>query len=298
MQNSSRRNLGTTNETRFLRPANMNTVTNFKAFVLMLAATFISFSAAGQRLHFGTNVVVPGGIIEFTAPLNGRALSEASRLRLGNATTHGAWFAPRALTNLLKPCPLLIVSVPSGGSAIRSLPAMTNCAFQEGWAVLAADGPKVGVNDDTLQYGWCILSSVLDQFTRTWPPAKQWPVACAGFSGGAKRSAAVGAAMTGDGWNVVGVFMGGCNEDYATLGMQLFHAGPRFQKVPFFLSNGASDSIANPQQATAVADSMRRSGFVNLKLATYSGGHRQHNEHLTEALRWFYPNTSARPVKN
>jgi len=258
----------------------MNTVT--KAIVLMLAATFIPISASAQRLHFGTNLVVPGQIIEFTAPLNGRP--QAAR---------GAWFAPRGLTNLLKPCPLLIVSVPSGSSAIRWLPAVTNCAFQEGWAVLAADGPKVGVSDDTIPYGWGILSSVLDQFTRTWPPARRWPVACAGFSGGAKRSATVAAAMTRDGWNVVGVFMGGCNEDYATLGIQLFQPGQRFLQVPFFLSNGANDPIANPQQATAVADSMRRSGFVNLKLATYTGGHRQHNEHLTEALHGFHPGARA-----
>ena len=272
----------------------MNTVTNFKAFVLMLAATFIPMSASAQRLHFGTNVVVPGEIIEFTAPLNARAHAEVSRLRLGNATTHGAWFAPRGLTNLLKPCPLLIVSVPSGGSAIRWLPAVTNSAFRDSWAVLAADGPKVGVNDDTIQYGWAMLSSVLDQFTRTWPPARRWPVACAGFSGGAKRSATVAAAMTRDGWNVVGVFMGGCNEDYATLGMQQYQPGQRFQQVPFFLSNGASDPIANPQSATAVADAMRRSGFVNLKLATYNGGHRQHNDHLTEALHWFGQSSGAR----
>jgi predicted esterase len=240
-----------------------------------------------SRLRFGTNLVVPGKVIEFTAPFNARAHMEAARLRLGSATARGAWVGPESLTNLLKPCPLLIVSVPSGGSAIGSMRGVTERALQEGWMVLAADGPKVEVNDDSIQFGWAMLSSVLDQFTRTWPPAKRWPVACAGFSGGAKRSAAVAAAMAHEGWRIVGVYMGGCNEDRATLGLQAFQPGSQFRQVPFFLSNGTSDPIANPEQGAAVAASMRRSGFQIIRLATYPDGHRPHLEHLTEALQWF-----------
>jgi predicted esterase len=247
----------------------------------------VPLCADAQRLHFGTNVVVPGKVIEFSAPLNGLGHIEVAQLRLLVAKARGAWVAPVGLTNLLKPRPLLIVSVPSGGSAIGWMPSITNEALQQGWAVLAADGPKVGMNDDSIQFGWAMLSSVLDQFTRTWPQAKQWPVACAGFSGGAKRSAAVAAAMVHDGWRVIGVFMGGCNEDRATLGLELFQPGPRFKQVPFFLSNGNSDPIANRQQGAAVAESMRRSGFQMLRLEAYDGGHRQHNEHLTQALEWF-----------
>jgi predicted esterase len=139
-----------------------------------------------------------------------------------------------------------------------------------------------------------MLSSVLDQFTRTWPQAKQWPVACAGFSGGAKRSAAVAAALSRDGWRVSGVFVGGCNEDYATLALQLFQPGQNFKQVPFFFSNGTSDPVANPKQAAAVAESMRRSGFQTIRLESYSGGHRQNNDHLSEALRWFQQAGGAR----
>jgi predicted esterase len=239
-----------------------------------------------QRLHFGTNLVVPGQSIHFSARFNAQGYLEASRAGVGGVA-RGAFVPPATLTNLLQPCPLLILSVPSGGSAIRWMPNVTNTALERGWAVLAADGPKVEVNDDTIQFGWGMLSSVLDQFTRTWPQAKQWPVACVGFSGGAKRSAAVGAAMTHDGWRVIGVFMGGCNEDRATLGLQLFLPGNAYKRVPFFLSNGTSDPIANPQHAAAVAASMRQSGFTTLRLETYEGGHRPSNDQLDLALSWF-----------
>ena len=250
-----------------------------------------------QELHFGTNVVTPGKVIEFTAPLNGRALTEVSRLRLGGAKARGAWMAPESLTNLLRPCPLLIASVPSGGSAIGWMRSITNRALKEGWAVLAADGPKVAANDDTIQLGCGMLSSALDQFARTWPQAKQWPVACAGFSGGAKRSAAVAAAMSRDGWRVIGVFMGGCNEDYTGIAQQLYQPGAHFKQVPFFLSNGTSDPIANPQHAAAVAESMRRNGFQTIRLESYPGGHRQNNDHLSEALQWFQQVGAARPQR-
>ena len=263
-------------------------------FLLLLV---VPLCGHAQQLHFGTNIVAAGKVIEFTAPLNGRALTEVSRLRLGGSKARGAWMAPEGLTNLLRPCPLLIASVPSGGSAIGWMRSITNRALKEGWAVLAADGPKVSVNDDTIPFGWAMLSSVLDQFVRTWPQAKQWPVACAGFSGGAKRSAAVAAAMSHDGWRVIGVFMGGCNEDYATLALQLFQPAQSFKQVPFFLSNGSSDPIANPQQAAAVAESMRRSGFQMIRLETYVGGHRQNSDHLSDALRWFQKVGPARPER-
>jgi len=261
-------------------------------FILILA--LCSSPASAQRLHFGTNAVLPGNIITFNAPLNGRARMETARLRMMLSTVQGALYVPAVLTNLARPCPLIIASVPSGGSAIRSMGALTNLAMTEGWAVLAADGPKVEVMEDTVEFGWGVLSSVLEQFARTWPPVRQWPVVCAGFSGGAKRSAAVAAAMTRDGWKVVGVFMGGCNEDRATLGLQMFQPGDRFKQVPFFLSNGGSDPIANPEHAAAVAASMRRSGFTRIRLESYEGGHRQNIEHLGLALHWFLP---ASPLK-
>ena len=160
--------------------------------------------------------------------------------------------------------------------------------------IFAAEGPRLDPNDDTIQWGWGILSSALDQFYRTWPPTRQWPVACVGFSGGAKRSAAVAAAMSHDGWRVIGVFMGGCNEDRATLGQQLFQPGNSFKGVPMFLSNGESDPIANPEQGAAVRDSMIRSGFTAVRLETYAGQHQLSQEHLREALRWFMRPTAPR----
>ena len=242
---------------------------------MRIAVLLVLFPLASmaQGLRFGTNVAAPGQIIHFAA-----------------RQAKGALVLPEGYTNLLRPGRLLVVSVPSGGSAISWLPSVTNVALSQGWAVLAADGPKVAVNDDTIQRGWSMLSSVLQEVARTWPQAKRWKVACAGFSGGAKRSAAVAAAMVKDGWRVAGVFMGGCNEDRATTGMSLFQPGPAFKNVPMFLSNGENDPIAGAEYGTRVRDSMARSGFSNVRLEHYPGEHRLNKEHLRDALIWFEQN--------
>jgi predicted esterase len=253
---------------------------------LHLSLLFSPVPAPAWPLHFGTNEISPHQIIHFTVPLNARARSEASRLGHGGEPARGVLVLPAGF-DLRKPCPLLIVSVPSGGSAIGMMRAYTNVALKEGWAVLAADGPRVAAEDDTIQLGWAMLSSVLDQATRTWPPMKQWPAACAGFSGGAKRSAAVGAAMAKENFRVIGIFMGGCNEDRATLGYQLFRPGDQFKNVPLFLSNGTQDPIANPQHAAVVRASMELNGFKRIRSETYEGSHGLDESQLRLALQWF-----------
>ena len=258
-----------------------------KDVLFWLSLLALPLKIGAQEIHYGTNLVEPGKVIEFLAPLNAQGLRVASSLPLTTTSARGAFVAPASFNNLLKPCPLLIVSVPSGGSAIHWLPSVTNAALSGGWAVLAADGPKVNAKDDTIQFGWAMLYSVLEEFHRTWPQSRQWPVACGGFSGGAKSSALVAAALVKLDYQVIGIFMGGCNEDLATLGLQLYQPGNRFKLVPIFLSNGNSDPIANPKHAATVAESLRRSGFQTLRLESYEGGHRQNNDHLVLALQWF-----------
>src|SRR5262245_8386701 len=107
----------------------------FTGFLLLLLPVF----PARGVLHFGTNEIPPGVLVEFRAALNGRAGAEAGRVRVPASFVRAALVLPQGFTNLLKPCPLLIVSVPSGGSALAGMRAMTNVALREGWAVLAAD---------------------------------------------------------------------------------------------------------------------------------------------------------------
>jgi len=244
-------------------------------------------------MWLGTNQVSPGRIVEFVVTPNARARMEAGQAHRVVNLLKGAVAVPEGF-NLIKPRPILIVSVPSGGSPIKAMAGYTNVALSAGWVLLAGEGPRIPAEEDSVQWGWGILSSAVDFMARNWPQTKAWPVACAGFSGGAKRSATVAAAMMKEGYNVIGVFMGGCNEDRVTLGLQMYQPGDRFKSVPLFLSNGNSDPIAGPQQAASVVAAMRRSGFISIRSETYDGGHRQNDSHLADALRWFKEPIGAR----
>jgi hypothetical protein len=270
-----------------------------KAFALVL---LIPISAFCQTLHFGTNLITPGVITEFSAPLNMKARYEVSRIKLQATHAQGALLLPEGF-DLRKPWPLLIVNVPSGGRSIPMMGAYTNVALSLGYAVLAADGPQVPQQLDSIQFGWSMLASVLEQMVRTWPQTKTWPMMPAGFSGGAKRAATVAAAMMHDRYRVGGIFVGGCNideslgEDRATFGFKQYQPGEAFKFVPIFLSNGRTDPIAGPERAAEVRSSMQNSGFRNVRAEIYDGGHQLNQENLKAALLWFKtPSKPSAPV--
>lgn len=185
--------------------------------------------------------------------------------------------------------PVLLITAPSGASAVSSLRSYTNVALAQGWVVAAVDGPKVPVESDNNLFAWGMISSLLDQLRRSWPESKFWPFACAGFSGGGKRAAMTAAQMVRQGDVVIGVFMGGCNDDRATDGYQVSRPGQAFLNVPFFLSNGTRDPIAGPAHAAEIKQSMERTGFRKIRLETYDDQHRLDTNQLKMALNWFRP---------
>ena len=255
------------------------------AKLLVLLALVPLFSAAQPV----TITNAPARIIELKVPASIAANTEATRagipgvLALKAAVALPAGFDPR------KTWPILLVTASSGGSAVQSLAAYTNVALAQGWVVAAVDGPKVYYKQDHSAFAWAMISSLLEQLRRSWPQSKQWPIAIAGFSGGAKRAAMTAANMTRQRDQVIGVFMGGDNEDRATTGLEVSWPGEKFLDVPMFISSGTRDPIAGPAFAMRVRDSMLQSGFRNVRLETYDGDHRLNTNHLRIALEWFRP---------
>ncbi len=252
----------------------------------------VAFSCGAAQ----TNLAVAPKHVDLVVPLTPMAAREAANAGQRVAGLKASVDLP-ANFDARHVWPVLLVCAPSGSSAVGSTRGYTNIALKQGWLVVAVDGPKVGVQQDNNVFAWAMISSLLNELRRNWPQSKQWPFAVAGFSGGSKRAAMVAAEMMQHGDSVIGLFMGGCNEDRATLGYQISHPGAAFLNVPMFLSNGSRDPIAGPSPAQVVKQSMEQTGFRRIRTETYDEGHKLDTNTLAMALEWFRPVPKVQPQR-
>lgn len=257
----------------------------------LAAESALPLQPASPRL--GTNELVSHRLLPFLAPLNAYARAQLGQIGIQTKVAQGAVVLPLGWDSG-EPVPILVVCSPSGSPAIPQMRGYTNAALAAGWAILAADGPQLPADRDTVLWNWGTVSSVLDYFQSAIPRVRAWPVAVAGFSGGAKRAACVAAAFAQARRPLLGVFMGGCNEDRATSGALLFTAGGAFQTTPMFLSNGTADPIAGPVHGASVRAQMERSGFSRIRADIYEGGHQLSTRQVSQALAWFEEQRAAR----
>lgn len=230
----------------------------------------------------------PGAVLTFRAPLSSAAqkLARVDGNPGAEEATVGVCVPPGFTP--AKSWPVLVVFTTSDGdfSHVRRMMAFVRIATARGWVVLAADGPSKPPHI-TPEWCWAMLSTGLDVLEKDWPGVKSSSFACGGNSGGAKMSALMAAQMAKEGLSICGIFMGGCNADLLTAGLRQYRPPPAFKKTPVFLSSGDEDRTATPAQVAAVAASMKGSGFRNLRLEAYSGGHLMDDGQLGLALDWF-----------
>ena len=160
-------------------------------------------------------------------------------------------------------------------------------ALAEGWILLAGDGPTAAPRVDSSGWRMGHTLAALDALHRSFPGSEKWPLACAGQSGGAKRASYLAPLFAVGGYHVIGIFLEGINEEKITEGCRFFKPGKNFLLTPIFLSSGQQDTIATPNQQYAVANSIRQTGFKNVRHKTFPGGHWILPAHVQEALRWF-----------
>ena len=173
--------------------------------------------------------------------------------------------------------------------------AFTNVALRLGWVVIAADGLYGKPPNDNPPWRFAMLSALLEHMHRTWPQSKSWPIACAGVSGGGKWAGVMGAILTRQGYNVIGVFMGAVNQDMASEAAKLYEPAVRYKEVPIYLSSGTEDKIATTQHHQEVKESLLHNGFSKVRLETFKGGHALSEGELRRALNWFLEQFSKPP---
>jgi hypothetical protein len=239
---------------------------------------FLPVALFGQALTLGNLEVKPGKTLYFGVPLRSGTT--------GAPAVRGALVVPEKF-DPRKSWPVLVIDSPGNGSPIDAMRGFTNVAWQSGWLVLAADDLPGKPKRDSFAWRWTLISSALDYVHKFWPGSRDWPMACAGFSGGAKMSAFTAAHLVQAKYRVIGLFLGGCNDDMASLAYQQIQPGENYKTVPVMLSSGAGDAIATPAQHESVKSSMLREGFTNVWLETHQGAHALDTNHLQRALEWF-----------
>ncbi|MBA3963292.1 MAG: hypothetical protein H0X40_15515 [Chthoniobacterales bacterium] len=155
-----------------------------------------------------------------------------------------------------------------------------------GWVVLAGDGPEYPRHGTSAWRAGMTLAA-LEALYRSFPGSSKWPVACAGYSGGAKQAGQLSPLFYIAGCKLIGLYLTGINVDRLSAGYRDLHPGRGFLHTPVFISVGRDDKVAPPYTQVAVKTSLQRTGFDRVRLETFAGGHAVKRTHLREALAWF-----------
>lgn len=188
-----------------------------------------------------------------------------------------------------RPWPMLIITSTTDlhHTSPGDAPWYRAAAMAEGWIVLATDA-TIRPREDSTAWRIAILGAALDVLHHDWPQSKNWPAVFAGMSGGAKRSGWMGAMLARTSTlNIRGFFLAGINDDRLSAALQAYPASPQFLRVPVWISSGNNDPIAKPGDQEAVRDSLIHTGFRNVKLSHFLGGHELDRADLQRALKWF-----------
>lgn len=177
------------------------------------------------------------------------------------------------------------------GGNLRAFPVYTGTALAAGWGVVAVDcntgNPRGMDNSGNSDADVAVHRQAVEMLSAAWPIFRQSVFACAGFSGGAKTSFHRVAQLATFDLDVVGLFLGGCNEDMtepakAETGV----SSSALRKVKVWVSNGTVDKIASVDQGKKVGESADKS-FGEVRIETYDGNHSLSREQLASALEWF-----------
>ena len=260
------------------------------ALVLVLASLAFVARTLSAGLNFAGVPLTPGATVKAKVPLS--SLEKSYLTEGGNPIppyTVATLAVPRGF-DPKKTWPVLIVFSSSdhqypNWSDMMGLYRPT--ALAEGWVLLTGDGPTPAPKLDSSGWRAGHALAALEALNRSFPGAVKWPVACAGQSGGAKRASYLAPMFATAGYRMAGIFLEGINEEKITEGYRHFGPGPSFLRTPIFLSSGLRDPIATIDQQTAVKESMRRTGFTNIRHVTFPGGHQVLPSQLLQALRWF-----------
>ena len=257
--------------------------------LLLAGFLALAFSGITHAASLAGQQVQPGGKIEIRFPVSKYFQDIAAQGGNPRPETGRAVLTFPAGFDSSRTWPILIVTSTSDFNRTSAMDAdwYRPPATAEGWVVLGSDA-TISPRIDSTQWRLGLLAAALEAIRKEWPQTSRWPVAFAGFSGGAKRSGILGPMLARSGSvRVCGFFLSGINEDRLSEGYKTYQPGRGFLEVPIWLSSGASDTVATPQAHNLVKASLGRTGFKRVRLEQFGGGHQLKMSEVRRALQWF-----------
>jgi len=253
------------------------------AFALLLSPRIdadIRFAGVG---------ISPGETLKVSVPLTAAEKAYASDVGRAVPDTGVAMVAVPRGFDPKKIWPVLVVFSTSDLNRLNRddlVQFYRDAALSQGWVIIAGDGQGFASRDTN---GWraAMTFAALDALHRSFPQSIKWPVALAGFSGGAKRTSLLAPVFYLEGYRLCGIYLTGVNQDVLSISYRKSRLGSAFLNIPVFISSGTNDMIAPLASAREVAGSMTSSGFARVRFETFAGSHAVKKAHVIEALRWF-----------
>src|SRR2546428_1622662 len=230
-----------------------------------------------------------GATLDFQFPINSYFQESAAQGGNPKPTTGRALMMFPKNFDPARSWPILVVTSTADNerTSLEDAPRYQDAAMKEGWIVLATDAtirPRV----DSVSWRLAILTAGLQMIRDNWPQSARWPVAFAGFSGGAKSSAFLGAMLAKNrGFRICGFFLAGTNADRLSAAYHDYQPPADFLSIPVWLSSGTADQIARPGAEEGVFYSLKRTGFEQVRLEHFFGGHAVKSTEIQRALHWF-----------
>lgn len=257
------------------------------AVIIIYAFSLVSIT--GSDFRFAGKRIFGGETVRAEVPLNAAEKSYTVGVTRDPPSTAVAVIAVPRGFDPRRTWPVLVVFSTTDFKRLNRddlVDFYRNAALAQNWVIIAGDGHNFESNDSN---GWraAMTLAALDALHNSFPGSRNWPVAVAGFSGGAKRASLLAPLLFLEGCRLCGIYLAGVNEDSLSVSYRKARVGREFLNIPIFISSGTNDNIAPPGRAGSVVASIKSSGFRFVRLETFSGGHGVKNTHTIEALRWF-----------
>jgi len=249
----------------------------------------LATKAANPPFNFAGAAFSPGSTVQANVPLSAQEKSYAGQG--GNPVPQSAVavlatpanFDPRKSWPVLVPCSTSDFKRQNKDDLVQFYQRV---GLAEGWVLLAGDGPQHARND-TAAWRLAMTLAAIDALHHSFAGSDKWPMACAGFSGGAKGAGSIAPVLARNGCRITGLYLTGVNQDYLSPGYARSQPGADFLSTPIYVSAGHDDRIATLEQQYDVVGSIKRTGFKRVRIGTFRGGHEVNDAQTSIALRWF-----------